>query len=89
MQVSMIQKVLKTVEVPQDQFMDRVAERAPGDLGPAVAGGPDRREMLGYTKTSTPLKHSTSPLDDTTKATHARTSWCSDCRVILDSAAHE
>ena len=32
-------------------------------------------DMWGYTHNSTPLKDYTSPLDDTTNATHARTSW--------------
>ena len=43
---------------------------------------------MGYTPSSTPPNHSTRPLGDTTNATHARTSWRSHSRVILDSAAH-
>ena len=34
--VSMVQKVLKTAEVPQDQLIDKVAECTPVELGPAL-----------------------------------------------------
>ena len=80
-----IQKVRNTVEAPQDQFIDRVPECTPVDLGPAMAGRRGRRGVLEYTHTSTPLKHSTSPLDDTTNATHARTSWRSAAESSFNS----
>ena len=72
-QVSMIQKVLKTVDVSQDQFIDQFAECTPA------------RSSDGWTAhlSSTPQVHFKTP-----PTRHARTSWCSDCRVILDPAAH-
>ena len=59
--VSMIQKVLKTVEVPQNQPIDKAAKCTPVDLGPAMAERLGRRGVLRYSHTSTPLKHFTSP----------------------------
>ena len=64
-QVSMIREVPKTIEVPQDQFIDKAAECAPVDFSPAMAGRIARRGLVAYTFKSTLL---TLP----TRQTHAR-----------------
>ena len=56
----------------------------PVDFGTPMAGRLDRRGVLGYTRKSASHKHSTSPQRQPLRhnATHARTSWRSDSRVI-------
>ena len=65
----MIREVPKTIEVPQDQFIDKAAECAPVDFGPAMAGRIARRSLVAYTSG----RHSSHPLGDTTNETDART----------------
>ena len=48
------------------------------------------RALLRYTRTSTPLEHSTSPLDDTTDATRRthELALCNRCHTAWASGAH-